>query len=139
MQIEIKDKKINATQPDTIAKVLTKILNSEQELDRAKEHFWGVYLNCRNIITRIELISLGTIDATIVCPREVLRPAIQISSVGIVIAHNHPSHDAEPSEHDITMTKRIKEACEILGMELLDHIIITEQGDYHSMSDQNQL
>jgi DNA repair protein RadC len=139
MKILIKDKKINASRPETIAKVLTEILKNESKFDRPKEHFWGVYLNTRNIIIRIELISLGTINATIVHPREVLRPAIQKPSASIIIAHNHPSDDTEPSEDDIVLTKKIKEACEIMGIELLDHIIITEQGEFYSMNSNNKI
>ena len=100
-----------------------------------KEHFWGVYLDARNIITRIELIHLGTLNANLVHPRETFRPAIVSSAASLIVLHNHPSDDCEPSEDDLNITKRLVEAGKILGIELLDHIIINLKNKYFSFKE----
>lgn len=134
MRIKISDKlrKTKISDPKKIADILTEVLKSEQKDDRMKEHLWGVYLNARNTITRIELISLGVLNAGLVHPRETFRPAVVSSAAGLIILHNHPSGDIEPSEDDLKTTKRIEEAGKILGIELFDHIIINLKNDYFS-------
>ena len=97
-----------------------------------KEHFWGVYLNSRNNIIRIELVTLGILNANLVHPRETFAPAIESKASSLIVAHNHPSGDPEPSEDDLDITKRLVEAGKILGVELQDHIIITEKGRFYS-------
>lgn len=93
-------------------------------LNEKKEVFVGLYLNTKNRLLRKEIISIGSLDKSIAHPREVFKPAIEESAAGIVVLHNHPSGDASPSEEDIELTKELKEAGELLGIELLDHIII---------------
>lgn len=93
-----------------------------------KEVFRGLYLNTRNKLIHDEVISIGTLDANLVHPREVFQPAIEFSAAAVIAAHNHPSGDCEPSEDDLTMTKRLVEAGKILGIELLDHVIIAKDG-----------
>jgi DNA repair protein RadC len=90
-----------------------------------KEHFAVLYLNARNQLVAKEIISIGTLNASLVHPREVFKPAFELPAAGIIIAHNHPSGGCEPSEADIELTKRLKEAGKILGIEVIDHIIIT--------------
>jgi len=123
MEIKIADK-ISITNPEKVAKILQKILKTEGRIDQDKEHFWVVGLNPRNVIKYLELVSLGTLDANLVHPREVFRLAIMKAVAQIVIAHNHPSDDPEPSEADLEITKRLEEAGKILGIEVIDHIII---------------
>lgn len=134
MRIKINDKlrKTKISDPKKIASILTKILKSEEKDDRMKEHFWAVYLDARNAITRIELISLGVLNAALIHPRETFRPAVVASAAGLIVLHNHPSGDIEPSEDDLETTKRIAEAGKILGIELFDHIIINLKNDYFS-------
>lgn len=141
MQIKIKEElhKKKATDPASAVKILTDVLKAESEFDKAKEHFWGIYLNSRNNIQRIELIFLGTLDICPIHPREVFRPAVKCSSAGLIVAHNHPSGDPEPTEADRRITKQLKEAGDILGIKLLDSLIITESGRYFSMQDDGQL
>ncbi len=93
--------------------------------DKHKEHFIGLYLNARLNVTKVELISLGTIDMSIIHPREVFRPAIVGRSSGLIVLHNHPSGNVEPSRDDIGVTDRLKKAAEILGFILHDHIIFS--------------
>ncbi len=94
--------------------------------DKAKEHFKLILLNPRNKIIGISTISIGTLNASLVHPREVFKDAITHSAASVVLAHNHPSGDPEPSEDDLTITKRLIEAGKILGIEVIDHIIITK-------------
>lgn len=89
-----------------------------------KEQFRGLYLNHHYQLIHDEVISLGTINASLVHPREVFRPAIEHSASAIIIAHNHPSGKITASEDDIKITKKLQEAGNLLGIELLDHLII---------------
>jgi len=96
--------------------------------DKAKEHFKLILLNPRNKIIGISTISIGTLNASLVHPREVFKDAITHSAASVVLAHNHPSGDPEPSEDDITITKRLIEVGKILGVEVIDHIIVGKNG-----------
>ena len=89
-----------------------------------REHFVGFYLNSRNQVLRREVISIGSLNASIVHPREVFIPAIAVSAAGLILAHNHPSGDPTPSEEDRAITRRIQEAGRLLGIELLDHVVV---------------
>jgi DNA repair protein RadC len=100
-------------------------------LDR--ENFVAVLLNTKNEVIGFPTISVGTLSASLVHPREVFKPAIRASAAGIVLAHNHPSGKVGPSREDREVTRRLKEAAEIIGIEVLDHVIL---GDgYFSMKE----
>ncbi len=90
-----------------------------------KEHFIAIYLDTRNREITREIISVGTLNASIAHPREVFEPAIRLLANAVIVAHNHPSGDPTPSQHDIDITKRLHEAGKLLDIQLLDHIIIT--------------
>ncbi|QQS44270.1 DNA repair protein RadC [Candidatus Roizmanbacteria bacterium] len=92
---------------------------------KAKEHFVAFLLNARNQLMRKEIISIGTLSASLVHPREVFEPAISYKSAAIIVAHNHPSGDPTPSDADIKITAQLAEAGNILGIEILDHVIVT--------------
>jgi len=92
--------------------------------DERKEHFICLYLNARNQIIRKETVSIGILSASIVHPREVFLVAITHSAASIILAHNHPSGDVSPSQDDIDLTHRLVRAGEIMGIEILDHIIV---------------
>lgn len=100
-----------------------------------KEHFVCLFLNSKNHIIAQETLSIGSLNATIVHPREVFRAAIKCSSASVICAHNHPSGDPSPSEEDILMTKRLIEAGEIVGIDILDHIVIGD-GKFVSLKEQ---
>ena len=98
-----------------------------QELRTAqKEHFIVLYLNARNQLIHKETISIGTLNASLVHPREVFKPAIDYLAASIIVAHNHPSGETEASEDDIKLTKRLVDAGKILGIEIIDHIIVAK-------------
>jgi len=113
-------KKITFNSPKLVADYLQRKLGREK-----KEHFVTLYLDARDQLVYEETISIGTLNANLVHPREVFKPAIDNLAVSIIIAHNHPSGDPEPSQDDIDVTKRIVKAGEIMGIEVLDHVIIT--------------
>ncbi|MGC9070692.1 MAG: RadC family protein [Elusimicrobiales bacterium] len=96
--------------------------------DHKKEHFVIFYLDSRNQEIKREIISIGSLNANLVHPREVFEPAVKNLAAQIILAHNHPSGDPEPSEDDLEITKRLAEAGKILGIEIVDHIIITKTG-----------
>ena len=118
-------KNIRISKPEDIAKILQAILKSEDKIDQDKEHFYAIHLNSRNIIKLIELVSLGTLDSGLIGPRETFRRAVIEGIAQIMVAHNHPSGETDPSEADIIITRKLEEAGKILDIELLDHIIFT--------------
>lgn len=92
-----------------------------------KEHCYIFYLDIRNQIIRKELISIGTLNASLIHPREVFEPAVRLTAAQIIISHNHPSGDASPSDEDIILTRRLVEAGKILGIDLIDHVVVTDK------------
>ena len=90
-----------------------------------KEHFVIFYLDTRNQEIKREVISIGTLNANLVHPREVFEPAVRNLTAQVILAHNHPSGDSTPSEDDLEITKKLVEAGKILGIKVVDHIIVT--------------
>ena len=91
-----------------------------------REHFLVLYLNARNVLIHEEIISVGSLNANIVHPREVFRPGITAGAAAIILAHNHPSGDVSPSKEDLNLTARLVDAGRLLGIEVLDHLIVAE-------------
>ncbi len=89
-----------------------------------KEHLRGLYLNSHYKLIHDEVISIGTIDANIIHPREVFGPALEYGAVAVILAHNHPAGSPKASEADVQVTKQIVEAGKIMGIKVLDHVII---------------
>ena len=98
--------------------------------DLKKEHFVVLYLNAKNQLVHKETISMGTLNANLVHPREVFEPALKHSAAQIIAAHNHPSGDPKPSEDDIELTKRLTEAGKMMGVELMDHVIVSKNSHF---------
>ena len=96
--------------------------------DKKKEHFYALLLDSKNKIIKKDLISVGTLDNSLVHPREVFKEAIKNSAAGVILVHNHPSGDPEPSENDVEITQKIAKAGNILNIKVLDHVIIAEKG-----------
>jgi DNA repair protein RadC len=97
-----------------------------------KEFFWAVFLDTRNHVIIDREISIGSLDSSIVHPRELFKAAIAASAASIIAAHNHPSGNSEASQEDIQLSKRLKEAGELVGIELVDHIILGD-GNFTSL------
>jgi DNA repair protein RadC len=121
-------KRVNA------GKICDKVISSASDIapyymeklkDLKKEHFIAVFLDSKNKIIKDEVISVGTLNASLVHPREVFKAAIKESANAIILVHNHPSGDCEPSFEDYSITKKLKEAGELINVKFLDHIIVT--------------
>ena len=95
--------------------------------DLTQEHFVVLLLNSKNIVIKEETIYKGTLNSSVIHPREVFKAAIRASSNAIIVLHNHPSGDVTPSKEDIETTIRLKECGELLGIQVIDHIIIGDQ------------
>ena len=108
--------------PEDTIKIISGLKNNK------KENFVALYLDARNKLIHQETISIGSLNASIVHPREVFEPAIQYLAAQIILAHNHPSGDPEPSTEDLAITKRLVESGKILGIEITDHIIVAKNG-----------
>ena len=98
--------------------------------DPNKEFFIALYLNTKNGVLKQEVISIGSLNANVVHPREIFKTACMISASSIIVAHNHPSGDPAPSREDIEITKKLYEAGKMMGIELLDHVIIGYDRNY---------
>ncbi len=109
--------------PDDVVALIGKKLCAE-----SREHFVVILLNARHEALAVETVSIGSLNASIVHPREVFRPAILASAASIIVAHNHPSGDPEPSEEDLSITRRLAEVGALLGIGLLDHVVIARRG-----------
>jgi len=94
---------------------------------KKKEHFLALLLDTRNQLIKVAEISVGSLDTSLVHPREVFKEAISASAASVIFVHNHPSGDPEASEDDIKLTKRLAEAGEIVGIDVLDHVIICDK------------
>ena len=99
-----------------------------RRLDR--EYFWRIDLDTRSRVLGYEVVSIGTISASLVHPREVFKGAILNNAAACIIAHNHPSQDTTPSAEDKDATRRIQKAGELLGIPLLDHMILADKSFY---------
>jgi len=96
--------------------------------EQKKEHFVVFYLDTRNQEIKREIVSIGTLNYNLVHPREVFEPAVKNLAASVIVAHNHPSGCLEPSDEDLSLTKRLAQAGKLLGIEVLDHVIVTREG-----------
>ena len=124
-------KKIAFDSPQAVVTFFQKKIGREK-----KEYFYILALDSRNNLVKMNNVSIGTLDASLVHPREVFKEAIRVSAVQVIIVHNHPSGDPEPSEDDLETTKQLTEAGKILGIEVVEHIIVTEN-NYFSFKNGN--
>lgn len=116
-------KKNLLTSPKAVASYLRENLGRKK-----KEYFVILSLDSRNNLIKISDVSVGTLNANLVHPREVFREALYTNAAQVILAHNHPSGDIDPSEDDLEITKRLVESGKILGIEVVDHIVVTKNG-----------
>lgn len=95
--------------------------------DLSKEHLRGIYLNAHYKVIHDEVISIGTVDTNIIHPREVFKPALEYAAAAVILVHNHPSGMTAPSDADIAITRQLVEAGKLLGIDLIDHVIVTKK------------
>jgi len=125
-----KGKRINVKSPEEVASLFI-----EEMRYLKKEYFKALLLNTKNEIIKIENISIGNLNSSVVHPREVFCTAIKKSACSLIVVHNHPSGNPMPSQTDIDITRRLVDAGELLGIKVLDHLIIGD-GTYVSMKEQ---
>jgi DNA repair protein RadC len=113
--------------PEDLYRLLKPLLANQD-----REQFYVVPLSTKHHVLAVELVSVGSLNASIVHPREVFKPAIRCSAAAIVVGHNHPSGVAEPSNEDREFTQRLQRAGQVLGIRLLDHLIVGD-GSYVSL------
>jgi DNA repair protein RadC len=114
-----------------------KIVKSQLK-GKKKEHFLVLCLDTRNRVINCRPVSIGSLDTSIVHPREVFNEAVSSSAASVIFVHNHPSGDPEPSKEDVELTKRLVKAGEIIGIDVLDHIIVCDRS-YLSLKASNLL
>jgi DNA repair protein RadC len=102
--------------------------------DARKEHLIALYLSTNNSLIKKELVSIGSLNVNLVHPREVFQPALANYAANVILVHNHPSGDTEPSEEDVKLTKRMIKAGKLMGVKVLDHVI-TGNGKYTSLKE----
>jgi len=93
--------------------------------DRPKEHFIALYLNTRHHLLQREVVAIGGLNVSGVQPREVFAPALAVGAAAVIVAHNHPSGDVRPSEEDLQVTRQLQAAGQLLGIDLLDHLVLS--------------
>ncbi|SNZ11119.1 RadC family protein [Hydrogenobacter hydrogenophilus] len=106
----------------------------KDKMDNRREHLWALYLSPSNTLVSYETVAIGRMNSVFADPKDVLYGAIKSACHSIILAHSHPMGQPKPSKADLEFTKRIKDACQLLGFELLDHIIITTLS-YFSMKE----
>jgi len=116
-------------EPADVARLMTPLV---ADLDR--EAFWVLLLDGKNKIIGINLVAVGSLTACLVHSREVFKPAVVGSAAAVVLVHNHPSQQPEPSAEDVALTERLRAAGALLGINVLDHVIVTAEGRYHSLA-----
>jgi DNA repair protein RadC len=128
--IYLKDSKITVHGAKEVAKVFQDILALEDKIEQEKEHYYVMHLNIRSQVIMVELVTVGTLTSSLVHPRETFRRAVMAGAASIIIAHNHPSGGADPSDEDMKVTRVMLDAGNILGITMLDHIIFTTDNYY---------
>jgi DNA repair protein RadC len=101
--------------------------------DDAREHFLAIYLDGRHRPVAYQVVSIGTATASLVHPREVFQPAVLVGACALILGHNHPSGDPAPSAEDRSITRRLAEAGNLLGIPVLDHLVWTRSGAFTSL------
>lgn len=136
----IKDfSKVYIKQSRDVAALITVLLKVEDTIERDKEHLWVIGLNTKGRIKFVDLVHLGSLDSNLASPREVFRRAVMKGVKAIIIAHNHPAGDPNPSPKDCSITKKLCKGGKVLEIPLLDHVIVGEQGRYYSFGDAGKI
>ncbi|QKE76198.1 DNA repair protein RadC (plasmid) [Arthrobacter citreus] len=107
--------------------------------DEDREVFLVLMLNTKNEVVGLHKAHVGSLNASVVHPRDVMKCAILNNATSIIVSHQHPSGDSTPSREDIEVTKRLVEAGKIMGIEVLDHIIVSYKGNYYSLKEHGKM
>ena len=117
------------------AKMVYDLLQAIGLHEKAQEEFYSFYLNTKNRVIGMEMISKGSLNATLIHPREVFKGALLANAHAVILAHNHPSGDVEPSNADKIVTTTLIDAGKLLDVKVIDHVIIGSKGGYFSFSE----
>ncbi len=120
--------------PQDAAKVAAKFIGEDD-----REVFLVMCLNTKNQVVAVHRAHVGSLNASLVVPREVFKAAILNNSASVIFSHQHPSGVVNPSREDITVTERLVECGKILGIEVLDHVIVNAEAEYYSMKEENKM
>lgn len=118
-----------------VASMLRDWLKRRHKVDRDKEHFWAIGLDTKMMVKYVEVVTIGTLDASLVHPREVFRMAVMHGVSSIIVGHNHPSGDITPSPQDGQVTRTLAKAGKVLGIRLTNHVIIGLNGQQYSFAE----
>ena len=121
------DQEKNSVKKITCAEDVFKLFHTRLR-DKKQEHFYLIMLNNQNNITGEQLITMGTLEASIIDSREIFKPVIKNSAAKVILVHNHPGGDPNPSEEDLEVTEKLVESGNLLGIKVLDHVIIGREG-----------
>ena len=127
--IQTEEKLFAIRGPEQVATFVRKVLT-----DNSREHLVALYLDGSHSVASYSVVSIGTATTTTAHPREVFQRAISCGAAAIILAHNHPSGEVKPSAEDESMTKRLRDVGELIGIKLLDHVIVTETS-FHSIKE----
>lgn len=123
--------------PEDVAPEFFRVVAQAAAAER--EWFVAFYLDSRHHVIRAKVVSVGSLNASIVHPREVFREAIAVGSAALILAHNHPSGDPTPSEEDLAITRRLQEGGRMLGIELVDHLVVASPASWVSFRERRLL
>jgi DNA repair protein RadC len=126
------------SKPLTVAKDVSEFLQT-LPWDWTRESVYALHFTAQHRVQHVDLVSVGSLMSTVIHPREVFRSAVQRNAAAIVLAHNHPSGDPTPSVEDHQVTIRIAEAGALLGIRVLDHLVITQDGKFKSFKEEGWL
>ena len=140
LQVGLIRDKDNATKsPGSITRPEDVLPWLEDVACKDRECFVAVHLNARNVPIAVEVVSVGSLNASLVHPRELFKALILNNAAGVILAHNHPSGDPTPSAEDVSLTRRMMAAGDLLGIEVLDSMIVVPDGGHFSMGQKGML
>ena len=128
--LEVRDESLPKI--DSVEDVLAQVVYMR---DKTREHLMALFLNARNELLHKKPMFIGTLNASLIHPREIFQEALKQNACSVILAHNHPSGDNKPSEDDLEITKRIIEAGKLMGVEVLDHVIIAKNKTPYSFKE----
>lgn len=130
-KITLREDLVATSTPEDAVKVWKEVIMNESWFTESQEMFIVLHLNTKLKIVGHHLVSIGTLDSCTAHPRDIFRAAILNNSHSVILMHNHPSGDTNPSEADIRITRKVKQAGDLLNIEVLDHVIVSPSGDTH--------
>ncbi len=136
MFVRLGSKKIQILRSSDAYFLVASILKRRQAIDIEKEFFICIGLKTSNFIKYVDIVSIGTLNGTVACGREIFKSAILRSAAAIILSHNHPSGNKEPSLADIELTRKMVEIGKYLDIRVVDHVIVTTDCGYYSFSDE---